>query len=462
MAISEDEKRIAHYRKMTETPVPSLVTRLAIPTIISMLVSSIYNMADTFFVSKLGTSAAGAVGVVFSVMAIIQAVGFTIGMGGGVITSRYLGAQENDKATSVASSAFFFSLAIGLLLAVVGIGFNRQLMRLLGATETILPYAQAYAQYIFIGCPFMCSSFVLNNLLRSEGKASFAMVGITVGGVLNIFLDPVFIFVFGLGTAGAAIATSLSQLVSFIILLAFFLAGKSNVRLRISRVSLKGGTYASIIKMGLPSLSRQGLASIATVALNVSAAAFGDAAVAAMSITSRITFFLFSALLGFGQGYQPVCSFNWGAQKYDRVQKAARFMCVVGTVLIAVLSLVCIIFARPLVSSFVEDDPVVSQLGTLAIIFQCLALPLSGVNVTTNMSLQGTGYYGKATFLALCRQGIFFIPLVILLPSIIGVYGVLCAQGISDVLTFLVSVVFFRSFMKTVEEKRRERDSNPR
>lgn len=449
---------------MTETPVSRLIPQLAVPTIISMLVSSIYNMADTYFVSKLGTSAAGAVGVVFSVMAIIQAVGFTIGMGGGVIMSRQLGARDNDQATRTASTAFWFSIAMGVLLAVTGIAFNRQLMGLLGATDTILPYAQAYAQYIFLGCPFMCASFVMNNLLRSEGKAAFAMVGITAGGLLNIALDPLFIFTFGFGTAGAAIATSLSQIVSFIILFAFFAMGKSSVRLQLGMVSGKASHYVSIIKMGLPSLSRQGLASLATVALNVSAAAFGDAAVAAMSITNRITFFLFSALLGFGQGFQPVCSFNWGAQRYDRVGQAAKFTCAVGTVMIGLLSAVCFIFARPLMDCFVTDDPLVTRLGVLAIQAQCVALPLSGVNVTTNMSLQGTSHYGKATFLALCRQGIFFIPAVLLLPVFVGVYGVLCAQGISDVLTFAVSLFFFAGFIRETgeREKRRERDSNPR
>lgn len=435
---------------MTETPVARLVSTLAVPTIISMLVSSLYNMADTYFVSRLGTSAAGAVGVVFSVMAIIQAVGFTIGMGGGVIMSRQLGAKENEAAVQSASTAFFFSLALGIILAVIGITFNEELMRLLGATPTIAPYAEAYARYIFLGCPFMCASFVMNNLLRSEGKAAFAMVGITVGGVLNIFLDPVFIFLLGLGTAGAAIATSVSQVISFVILLSFFLCGKSSVSIRLSAVSRKVRLYISIIKMGLPSLSRQGLASIATVALNVSAAAFGDAAVAAMSITNRIVFFIFSALLGFGQGFQPVCSFNWGAGRYDRVYRAARFTCITGIVITAVLCSACFIAASDLMRAFVSDDNNVIILGSLALRAQCLALPLSGLNVATNMSLQGTGQYGKATFLALCRQGIFFIPLVLALPPVIGVAGVLYAQSISDVLTFFVSMFFFAGFLRKV------------
>ena len=435
----EEIRRQNHYRKMTESPVHGLIIKLAVPTIISMLVSSIYNMADTYFVSKLGTSAAGAVGVVFSVMAIIQAVGFTIGMGGGVIMSRQLGAKETEKAMSSASTAFFFALALGILLAVSGV--------------LILPYAQSYAAYIFLGAPFMCTSFVMNNLLRSEGKAAFAMVGITAGGVLNIALDPLFIFTFGLGTAGAAIATSLSQAISFIILLAFFMMGKSNVRINIKKVSLKGKLYLDIVKMGLPSLSRQGLASLATVALNVSAAAFGDAAVAAMSITSRITFFIFSALLGFGQGFQPVCSFNWGARKYGRVYDAVRFTAIVGTAMMIIIPGICFIFSSFLLQCFISDDAQVIEMGSLALRAQCFALAFQGICVTTNMALQSTSHYGKATFLALCRQGIFFIPVVLILPRIIGLNGVLFAQSISDILTFFVSIFFFISFLKEVKDK---------
>ena len=411
----EETRRQNHYRKMTESPVQGLIIKLAVPTIISMLVSSIYNMADTYFVSKLGTSAAGAVGVVFSVMAIIQAVGFTIGMGGGVIMSRQLGARETEKAMSSASTAFFFALALG--------------------------------------APFMCTSFVMNNLLRSEGKAAFAMVGITAGGVLNIALDPLFIFTFGLGTAGAAIATSLSQAISFVILLAFFMMGKSNVRINIKKVSLKGRLYLDIVKMGLPSLSRQGLASLATVALNVSAAAFGDAAVAAMSITSRITFFIFSALLGFGQGFQPVCSFNWGARRYGRVYDAVRFTAAVGTAMMIIIPGICFIFSSFLLRCFISDDAQVIEMGSLALRAQCFALAFQGICVTTNMALQSTSHYGKATFLALCRQGIFFIPVVLILPRIIGLNGVLFAQSISDILTFFVSIFFFISFLKEVKCK---------
>ena len=307
----------AQYRKMTQTPIPRLVATLAVPTIISMRVTAGYNMADTFFVAQLGTSAAGAVGIVFSLMAVIQAIGFMLGMGAGNLVSRYLGAKEQRQADCAASTAFFTALAFGLGITVLGTLFLDPLMRVLGATPTILPYARDYARYILFGAPIMCASFVLNNILRGEGKAMLAMVGIGLGGVLNIGLDPLFIYAFGLGIAGAAIATLLSQCVSFAILLACFLRRKSAVRLHIGQVSRKAEVYAHIIKTGMPSFCSQSLASVATVLLNVNAAVYGDAAVAAMSVVGRIFMFVFSFMLGFGQGFQPVAGYNFGAKRYE-------------------------------------------------------------------------------------------------------------------------------------------------
>lgn len=439
---------------MTQTPVSSLIPRLAVPTIISMLVSSIYNMADTYFVSQIGTSASGAVGVVFSIMAIIQAVGFTIGMGGGILASRALGAKDKDRADTLVTMSFLFSLLFGVILAFLGIVFNKGLMRMLGATETILPYAEAYSRYIFLAAPFMIGSYVMNNVLRSEGKAFYAMVGITTGGILNIALDPLFIFVFGLGTAGAAIATAISQLISFIILLMAFVTGKSEADIALKTIKdFKPSMLLAIIKTGLPSLARQGLASIATILLNLSAGPYGDAAIAAMSITGRVTFFIFSALLGFGQGFQPVCSYNWGAGKYERVRKATVFTAQIGTAIISILSLFTYIFAPAIIKAFISDDPMVLEVGRRALRAQCLLLPFCGINVTTNMVLQGTSHVASATFLAMCRQGIFYIPSILILPRILGITGVEIAQPAADVLTFTFSIFLFVSFLKECKEK---------
>lgn len=450
---SDEEMRRRHYIKMTETPVPKLVSTLAVPTMVSMLTSSIYNMADTYFVAQLGTSAAGAVGIVFSIMAIIQAIGFTIGQGAGINVSRLLGERRQEEAVEYASTAFYTGIGLGLVLTLLGLVFIKPLMLLLGSTPTIAPYAEDYARYIFLACPFMVASFIMNNLLRLEGKATFAMIGITTGGLLNIVLDPLFIFTFGLGTAGAAIATALSQVISFFILLSMFLRGKSNVSFRISKVSLKGRTYASIFKAGLPSLSRQGLASIASVALNVNASVFGDAAVAAMSIASRITFLIFSLLLGFGQGFQPVAGFNWGAERYDRVYAGLKFTAAVGFVMMLIFSIVCFAFAPSIVTMFRRDDPEVIMIGTNALRAQCIILPLTAISTAANMGLQSTLHSGKATLLAMLRQGICFLPAIMILPQVLGLTGVEISQAVSDFFTFLVSLFFFIGFCKELKEK---------
>ena len=450
----QENARAEHYRKMTETPVRRLVVKLAIPTIISMLVSSIYNMADTFFVAQIGTSAAGAVGIVFSVMAIIQAIGFTIGMGAGNIASRRLGSKEEDEANRYASTGFFFGLALSLLLLVFGSIFIDDFMRLLGATETILPYARDYAVYILLASPVMCLSFIMNNYFRAEGKAFYGMVGITIGGILNIALDPLFIFGFGLGTAGAAIATALSQFISFIILLSFFLKGKSNLKISIKYVSFRPVYYRNIVFTGLPTLARQGLASLASIALNVMAAKYGDAAVAAMSIANRITFFLFSFMLGLGQGFQPVAAFNYGAKRYDRVHDATKFTSAISTFMMIVVAIVCFAFARPLIMMFRRDDLEVISIGVVTLRAQCLALTLTGITTVTNMALQSTGQAGRATLLAMCRQGFFFIPIVLALPHFIGLWGVEIAQSVADVLTFLVSLYFYITYLKELKGKK--------
>ncbi|MGI5897293.1 MAG: MATE family efflux transporter [Oscillospiraceae bacterium] len=442
----------AQYNKMTQTPIPKLIVTLAVPTVISMMTTAIYNMADTAFVSQLGTSAAGAVGIVFSLMAIIQAIGFMLGMGAGSLISRLLGQQKNKEANRTGSTAFFTALAFGLLLSVFGLLFLNPLMGALGATPTILPYARDYAQYILFGAPVMCASFVLNNLLRSQGKAFLSMFGIATGGILNIGLDPLFIFVFGLGIGGAAIATLLSQCVSFCILLSFFLRGKSVVRLSIRQVSRQWQTYWLIVKTGLPSFCRQGLASIATVALNVSAAAYGDPAVAAMSIVGRIFMLVLSAMLGFGQGYQPVVGFNYGAKKYGRVRHAFRFSLTVGLVLLTVLGAVGFLFAPQIMALFRRDDAEVIAIGALACRAQCVALIFQPLIVICNMTFQVLGRSWQATFISCCRQGIFFLPLILILPACFGLTGVQFTQPAADLLTFACCFPLLRGYFRDLKQ----------
>lgn len=440
------------FIRMTQTPVGKLITTLSVPTIISMLVTSVYNMADTFFVSKLGTSASGAVGIVFSVMAIIQAVGFTFGMGSGTWISRLLGAKEEEKSKEVAATGFYSAIFLGIVMTVLGEWKIDELMKILGASDTILPYARDYARYILLAAPIMGSSFVLNNILRSEGHAKFAMIGITVGGLLNIALDPLFIFAFQMEIRGAAVATALSQLISFLILLSYFVMHKTITRLGIHRLSKDPKVYYQILKNGMPSLSRQGLASIASILLNKQAMIYGDAAVAAMAIVSKIFMMIFSVMIGFGQGYQPVAGFNYGAGKMDRVKEALRFTLRVGVVGMSLAAVALFIAASKLMGIFIPDDPAVIDIGTMALRAQAISMPLIPIGTVSNMTYQAVGKAWRATIMSSMRQGIFFIPLVFLLPAVFELGGVVSTQAAADGLTALICAPFLLQFYRNLTE----------
>ena len=444
--MSAEDRTAQQFRKMTETPIPKLILSLAAPTILSMLITSIYNLADTFFVGQISTSASGAVGVVSSLMAIIQALGFMLGHGAGSIISRSLGSQNTKAATRFASTSFFTALTFGLILAAVGLTTLPHFMMLLGSTETILPHACAYARPILIAAPLMMSSLVMNNILRYEGKASFAMIGLVTGGVLNMVLDPVFIFGFGLGTAGAGIATALSQSISFCILLSMFLRGKTVSQFQLSAVTRSPAEFGTILMTGLPSFGRQGLNSIGGMLLNIAARSYGDAAVAGMSIVSRIFMFIISVAVGTGQGFQPVAGFNYGARKYRRVEKACVFTMCASFCFLSVIIAACWFNAEALIKLF-RDDPEVTAIALPAFRYQCFACFLQPVIVAGNMLFQSIGKSGRATFLACCRQGVFFIPLILTLPRMFGLLGIEICQPIADVLTFVVTVPFLFTFL---------------
>jgi len=427
------------FIQMTEAPVEPLICKMAVPTIISMLITSIYNMADTFFVGKLGTSATGAVGVIFPLMAFIQAIGFFFGQGSGNYISRQLGAQHREEAERMAATGFFSALGAGLLILLIGLLFQNPLCRLLGATETIFPFALDYMRIILIGAPYMTAALVLNNQLRLQGNATYAMVGLVSGGLLNIVLDPLFIFGFKLGISGAAIATILSQLVSFfLLLLGVRRSGGIQIRARLFSPSVK--RYLALSSGGVPSLCRQGLASIAVTCLNTAARPFGDAAIAAMSIVTRVTQFASSALIGFGQGFQPVCGFNYGAKRYERVVRGFWFCVKVSTGVLLLLSVLGWIFAPHLITLFRAEDAAVIEIGTRTLRLQCLSFPLLGWVILCNMLLQNIAMTVRASVVAAARQGLFFIPLALILPQICGLFGVQLCQPISDALSFVLSL----------------------
>ena len=401
----DQTREISQYEKMTTWPIPKLVITLGIPTTISMLVTNIYNMADTYFVSELGNSASGAVGVVFGLMAIIQAFGFMFGHGAGSIIARKLGQKDAHSASVYASLSIMACLIVGTLIGALGLIFLDPLMRLLGSTDTILPYAKDYGIYILIASPLTMTSFALNNILRYEGKAFFAMIGLTVGGVLNMIGDPLFIFGLDMGIAGAGLSTAISQAVGFLILLSMFLRGKTLSKLGVKFAKENPRGILDIIATGFPSFCRQGLSSIATMTLNnLAGGVGGDAAVAAMSVVNKITFFIFAVGLGIGQGFQPVASFNYGAKMYSRVKRAFFFTFGAGELLLGAFVVVGLLFSNNLIGLF-RDDPTVIEIGTLSLKLQLLALFFHPLTICANMLFQSIGENKKATFLSL----LFFI-----------------------------------------------------
>lgn len=447
MTNSENAAADKQYKKMTRTPVNKLIFILSVPTVISMLITMIYNMADTYFVSKISVAASGATGVVFSLMAVFQAFGFMFGQGAGSNVSRRLGAKDVETARQFCSTAFFLSLGISVVIAVLGLLFLDRLMTFLGSTATILPYAKQYGLYILIAGPAMCTSCVMNNILRYEGLAKLAMIGLTSGGILNIALDPLFIFVFKMGISGAGLATAVSQYVSMAILLSAFVFKKCQCRINLKNVRLKGRFAWEIIATGFPSFMRNGLGSLSTMILNVMASPYGDECIAAMSISNRCSMLIFSVCVGIGQGFQPVSAFNYGSKDYDRVRKAINFLWVYGTIAVTVLSGIMFVFAPWVIGRFRSEAEVV-EIGSKVLRYLCVSLIFLPTALTANMTFQSIGKKGRALFLACCQNGLFFVPLALILPRFVGLTGLELSQPIAYVLAAIVSVPFLITFKK--------------
>lgn len=444
--MTQEEKQIY----MTSEPVEKLVCKLAAPSILSMLVTSFYNMADTYFVSSLNTQATGAIGVVFSMMAVIQAIGFMFGHGSGVFISNALGKKETKRAEEIAVTGFFYSFVFGIIIMAAGLIFLEPLALLLGSTDTILPYAKDYLRVILIGAPIMMSSLVMNNQMRYQGNAVYAMVGIITGAVVNIGLDPLFISVFHWGVTGAAAATVISQFISFI-LLYIGSCRKGNIHLYFRKIDYKVKTLWMIIKGGLPSLCRQGLASIASASMNLAARPLGDEVIAGMTVVSKVMMFINSAMIGFGQGFQPVCGFNYGAKEYERVRRAFIFCVKVCFVFLVIVSAVTALFA-PFIVSLFRDEKEVVEVGKVAMRLNCISLPLNAWVVLTNMALQASGKSLSATIAAASRQGLFDLPIIWIFSHYFGVFGIEISQTIADFLSFLLSIPFGLYFLKCLKK----------
>lgn len=433
--------------RLTQTPVPRLILELSVPTIISMLVTAIYNAADKFFVGRISTEASAAVGVAFPAMAIVQALGFFFGHGSGNYISRMMGAGKNKEASEMASTGFAMALMTGALAAALGIIFCEPLAYFMGATKEGMADSVAYMRIIMLGAPFMMGQFVVNNQLRFQGSAMYAMAGLMCGAVMNLILDPLLILVFKMGVSGAAIATIMGQITSFFVLIYGSSRGE-NIRIRFKNIRINLFYIREITNGGSPSLFRQGLAAVSGMLLNNAARDLGGAAaIAAMSTVTTVVMSLSSALIGFGQGYQPVCSFNYGAGLHDRVKKGFWFCVKWGTVFMFCAGVACFIFAPQIIRFFRDDDAVV-EIGKVALRAQACALPLSAATVISNMMLQSIGKGVKASISSSARNGIFFIPLVLILPRFLGITGVEITQSIADVLALCLSLPMAVSELK--------------
>ncbi len=437
-----------NYNFLTSAPVGQVIMTMAVPTVISMLVTSIYNIVDTFFVGRLSTQATAAVGIVFPIMTIIQAFGFFFGQGSGTYISRMLGAKNKEYASRMAVTALVGSCTFGLLLSLLGLLFLDPLSRALGATPTILQPTKEFLGVILLGAPFMTGALTLNNQIRFQGNAAYSMVGILSGAVLNVIMVPLFTFTFGLGVRGAAIGTVLGQIASFFVLLAMSYKG-DGVKMKLSDFSTEKSFYIDIFKGGTPSLTRQGMASLATLLLNVAAGGFGDAAIAGMSIVSRISLVVFSGIIGLGQGFQPVCGFSYGAGLYERVKKGYFFCLKAGLGFLVACCIPGFIFADVIVD-VLRHDPEVVVVGMTALRWQIVTWPIAAFITFSNMTLQTSGRSLPANFLAGCRNGLFFIPLILILPRLFGLTGVEICQTVADVFSLLVAVPLMVSYFRSI------------
>ena len=433
------------YERMTTEPVSRLVGRLAVPTVISMLVTALYNIADTFFVGQIGPSATGAIGVSYSLMALVQAVGFGFGHGSGNYISRKLGERNVHEAAVMVTVGFVTSFLAGLVIMIAGLPNMAQLAMLLGSTPTIRPYAEEYMLFILLGVPFFASSLTLNNQLRLQGAAGKAMVGITAGAVVNFLLDPLFIFGMDMGVSGAGLATMVSQVLSFFLLIWLNRRGDT-VSLNLSLFRPTKERYVAILQGGVPSSGRQGVHCLSNIMMNHAMKLFGDNFFAAMIIVVRLSNLIFAITAGIGQGFQPVCGFNYGARRFDRVRAAYFYTQKLSLFFLLLFTIILFVFAPQVVSLFSDVDEVIA-LGVHIQRWQCVSIPFMGFCIIIGMLLQNINKYKQATLMALSRSGIFFIPAILLLPWLFGMTGVIIAQPVSDLCSFFLALPIRRKVL---------------
>ncbi|MBR7178343.1 MAG: MATE family efflux transporter [Oscillospiraceae bacterium] len=436
---------------MLNEPIHRVIPKMAIPTIVAFLINSIYSLADTYFVSSLGTSATAAVNVNASLDQLIMMCGSMLAMGANSYIARLLGKNDDKKASQVLSTAFFSAFAIGAVLLIFGSIFMVPMVRLLGATDTCEQYSVDYATYVLMAAPFMACNFVMNQCLRSEGSATLSMVGMGFGGILNCVLDPIFIFNLEMGVAGASLATAISKVVSFVILIFPYLTRRSLLHLSIRNFKPERDTVVEVVSVGSSSMFRSGLAVVAGILLNNLAGDISDSVMAGIGVCTKVMMFPFSIILGFGNGFQPVAGFNWGAKRPDRVRESYRFASRVSFWGGVIMAAVCIVFADRLIVLFAGTDEEMRRIGAFAIITQAIALPIHGWVAMVNMLCAGLGNAKGAFALATARQGSCFIPILFPLAWLFGAYGVGAVQALADVLTVALAVPIMAGMNRKID-----------
>ena len=453
---SQEQRRMM----MLNEPVSRVIPKMAIPTIIAFLINSIYSLADTYFVSSLGTNATAAVSVNSSLDQLIMMCGSMLALGANSYIARLLGAGDDKKASRVLSTAFFLAVGLGLTLTVFGSIFMLPMVRMLGATPTCEQYSADYATYVLMAAPFMAANFVMNQCLRSEGSATLSMVGMGIGGILNCFLDPIFIFGFNMGVAGASLATALSKLISFSILIYPYLAKRSLLTLSIRNFHFNRDIIGNVVSVGSSSMFRTGLAVVAGILLNDLAGNISDSVLAGIGVCTKIMMFPFSIILGFGNGFQPVAGFNWGAKRFDRVRQSFRFSAWVALIGGLAMAALIAIFADPIIVLFAGSDPEMREIGRIAIVLQCIALPIHAWVAVVNMMCSGLGNAGGAMLLATARQGSCFLPILYPLAIFFGAYGIAAVQALADVLTLVLAIPLMFYMMKKIRRAEAELQAN--
>lgn len=439
-------------KMMGEEKIQSVLFKLALPAIIGLLVNAIYNIVDTIFVGKLGTSAIGAASVAFPLFLLIGAFGLTFGIGSASYISRLLGQGNKVESDKTASTAFITSLVFGVVFTFVGLYFLEPILRLFGATDTIMPYAKDYSRILVFGSIFTMINMTMNNLLRAEGSAKFSMIALSTGALINIILDPIFIFTFDMGIVGASTATVLAQIISSIMLLSYFLSGKSYIKISLKYFTFSKKIYSEMMKIGIPTFIRQSLSSIAMGLINSAAMPYGDAAVASMGVTLRVFSLGMMVIFGYSQGFQPVAGFNYGAKKFDRLNESIKISLKWTTIFTTIVAIISMIFAESIITMF-STDPKVIEIGSRNLRAISLLFPLFGFQNVYATLFQALGRGIEAGILSLSRQGIFLIPAILILPRIFDLSGVIFSQPFADLCTIIVTSILAVKITKELKEE---------